>query len=329
MEDGYACMEGEQVCFALKQSAGRPVARGVVRLGSFKPRPASSPRTTHTSPSAPETSPEPTPSWPTGSGEDPDRDFELDRLKRGREQQVEWDQYREMWANPGQVILWASWAGRGYKLFTDPYRTGEGESLSVGTALHQFLDRHGLPLYGRGGPSYSSFLADHYALFAVPPRPCPVTRLSFYLPVTELRPFLGAYHALSALADPHWDFRKVSWVRELVWAQEIALQLVLGDDPRMYVVPADKEASLEETILHLGAWPDGRAPSCIFDEESQQAKLHDCEMYYRVGAFYQHREMCVAPAERGDCRVRDPARLFFYSVEDEYGVFVLVHRRVL
>lgn len=107
----------------------------------------------------------------------------------------EWDQYHAMWQTPGQVILWVSLDKQECKFFTDSYRTGEGEPLSVGAALQQLLSRHGFPLRGCEEPRYASFLADYYALFAIPPRPCAATRLSFHLPVTELRPFLGAYFA--------------------------------------------------------------------------------------------------------------------------------------
>lgn len=59
MGDGYACNEGEQVRFSLRQSCGRPVARGVVRLGSFKPRSSFPYGQSLAERAVPESSPEP------------------------------------------------------------------------------------------------------------------------------------------------------------------------------------------------------------------------------------------------------------------------------
>lgn len=269
MEDGGACSEGEQVCFALVQSCGRPVARRVVRLGSFKPR-SSFPYYTNTEVRsdssslrtiAPESSPEPSPSvpipsfsprgsvptprgcatspgWPSWTqDEEESRVFEQARLQRERVLDVEWAQYRAMWETPGQVILWVSLDNQEYKFFTDNYRTGEGEPLSVGRALQQFLARLAFPLFDCEAPEHSSFLADHYALFAIPPRSSAASRLNFHLPVTDLRPFLGAYFALFALNDSVWNFRTTPWVREINWQTHVSLQLFLDDDPQNVCSP--------------------------------------------------------------------------------------------
>lgn len=81
--------------------------------------------------------------------------------------------------------------------------------------------------------------------------------------------------------------------------------------------------ALEEALVQLGTWPDGKPLVFVCED------MHDCSldllyltMYYRMGAFYQQRQIMSAPAEREEFRVRDPARLFFHSVKDDFGVSI-------